>query len=209
MVCPSRVIRFQSVVEAGGDFRVFSRHTGFLLDKAGKDDHIVHCGSLLADCIPQIRGFGVKGAVESIDVVINRIVKVELIGVREQIALTLHQASLCIGDFVPEGILAKVRTVLTIGTGKEFIRSAQTIFLHQLCNSYSRVAFREGDLNGLAFHFLGRKFVQDVIIGHAGAKVKIPILQSVALTTVLGIKFEQPIIFNDSLILQYLTDGCH
>ena len=91
---PLRVRRFKTVVEACADLGILAGKAGLLLNEAGQLHNIVKAGALGGDGIGQICRLGVKLTVELVHIVIDALIGIEVVGVREQVPLALHQAAL-------------------------------------------------------------------------------------------------------------------
>ena len=107
MLRPLRVAGFQAVVEAGADLGILALQTSLLLDEAGQLDHIVQTRTLGGNRVGQVSSLVGELSVELVYIIIDVLVGVEVVGVREKVALALHEAVI-IGDGVPKIVLAPI-----------------------------------------------------------------------------------------------------
>ena len=107
MLRPLRVAGFQAVVEAGADLGILALQTSLLLDEAGQLDHIVQARTLGGNRVGQVSSLVGELPVELVYIIIDVLVGVEVVGVREKVTLALHEAVI-IGDGVPKIVLAPI-----------------------------------------------------------------------------------------------------
>ena len=114
MAAPLRVCAFQTVVEAGADLGILGGNAGFLLDKAGKDDDIIQRDALAGKLGCQLRGLAGKLCIQGVNIIVDVLVRKDVVGVRVEVTLALHQAPV-VRDVVPEIVLAEIRAIGAVG----------------------------------------------------------------------------------------------
>ena len=135
------------------------------------------------------------------------IVRQKLIGVRKEVALTLHKAIGGIGivrDILPEGVLAEISGV---GFFQKLLGSTQTGFLHFPGNSNGSGSFWEGQPHRIRLGIRGQLCDQAIVGISAGLQRKITVLQFSGGTLVPHIPAEQIGRTDHSSLLQLLCDG--
>ena len=201
MLSPLRVAGFQAVVEAGTDLGVLALQTGLLLNEAGQLDHVVQARALGGDRVGQSGGLGRKLAVEGIHIVGDALVLIEIVGVREKVALALHQA-IIVGDGVPEIVLAPIRTVVAVGAGQEGVHIVHKARVHEnLRHTDGSCALGNRDVHRCTAGHDGQR-LDNVVVGHAGLDFKVAVLDFTGLAAVLDVLLEQPVILDDTGVLE-------
>ena len=201
MLSPLRVAGFQAVVEAGTDLGVLALQTGLLLNEAGQLDHVVQARALGGDRVGQSGGLGRKLAVEGIHIVGDALVLIEIVGVREKVALALHQAVI-VGDGVPEIVLAPIRAVAAVGAGQEGVHVVHKARVHEnLRHTDGCRALGNRNVHRCTAGHDGQR-LDDVVVGHAGLDFKVAVLDFTGLAAVLDVLLEQPVILDDTGVLE-------
>ena len=198
---PQRVVGLKAVVEAGADLGILAGKPGFLLDEAGQVDDIVNGGALGGDGIGQGGGLVGKLAVQSVDVVIDVLIRIDVVGLGVEVALALHQAAI-VRDLVPEIVLAEIGPVGAVGAAEEGIHIVDQPGIDKdLGHADGGGALGDRDVGGGAAHDLGDG-LDDIVIAHAGAQRKVAVLDAVGLAAVFDVLFEQPVMLDDALVLE-------
>ena len=198
---PLRVAGFQAVVEAGADLGVLALQTGLLLNEAGQLDHVVQARALGGDRVGQSGGLGRKLAVEGIHIVGDALVLIEIVGVWEKVALALHQAVI-VGDGVPEIVLAPIRAVAAVGAGQEGVHVVHKARVHEnLRHTDGCRALGNRDVHRCTAGHDGQR-LDNVVVGHAGLDFKVTVLDLTGLAAVLDVLLEQPVILDDTGVLE-------
>ena len=146
--------------------------------------------------------------IERCNVVVHRIVREELVGVREEIALALHKAvrSLrVVGDILPERVFAEVAGV---GLFEKFFCGAQPGLFHLLRDGNGRRALREGQADALRLG-IGRKRLDERIVGAAGFQRKFAVLELRRRALAADVPAEQLREPDDTRFLQLPGNGAH
>ena len=129
----------------------------------------------------------------------------KLIGVRKEVALTLHKAiGGIVRDILPEGVLAEISGV---GFFQKLLGSTQTGFLHFPGNGNGSGSLREGQTHRIRLG-IRRQLCDQAIVGiSACLQRKITVLQFSGGTLVPHIPAEQIGRTDHSSLLQLLCDG--
>ena len=135
----------------------------------------------------------------------HRITLQKLVGLREKIALTLHEAVrgiFILRDILPEGICAEIALV---GFLQKLLGGAQTSGFHLLGNGNSRCTLRDSHPHCFCLGVLG-KGADECIVGAASGQLKIAVLQLCGSTLFPHIPAEQIGRADDACILQLVGD---
>ena len=205
---PQRVVGLQPVVEAGADLGVFFGHAGLLLDEAGQLDYIVQGGALLRDGIGQRSSLFFKLGVEGVHIIVDVLIGINVVGLREEVALALHQAAV-VGDLVPETVLAEIGAVQAVGAAEEGIHAVHQTGVHEdLGHAHRRSPLRDGNIRCRAAGLLGES-LDDAVVVHAGAQRKVAVLDTAGLAAELDILLEEPVILDDARLFQLGGNSAH
>ena len=135
------------------------------------------------------------------------IVRQKLIGVRKEVALTLHKAIGGIGivrNILPEGVLTEISGV---GFFQKLLGSTQTGFLHFPGNGNGSGSLREGQPHRIRLGIRGQLCNQAIVGISSCLQRKITVLQFSGGTLVPHIPAEQIGRTDHSSLLQLLCDG--
>ena len=190
------------------------RHVGvlavarFLLHKGGQRDQLVQGHALLLELrIHRIGDLRVELSIERCHIVVHGVVLQKLVGLREEIALALHEAVrgvLVLRNVLPEGVRTEIALV---GFLQKVLGAAQTGILHFPGNGNRRGALRDGDPHGICLGVLGENGDDSIVGVGPGLQGKITVLQLCRGPLVPHIPAEQVGRADDARVLELLRDG--
>ncbi len=152
-----------------------------------------------------VRKLLIEVCIERCNVMMHGIVRQKLIGVRKEVALTLHKAvGGIVRDILPEGVLAEISGV---GFFQKLLGSTQTGFLHFPGNGNGSGSLREGQPHRIRLGIRGQLCDQAIVGISACLQRKITVLQFSGGTLVPHIPAEQIGRTDHSSLLQLLCDG--
>ena len=132
----------------------------------------------------------------------------KVVGVREKIALTLEEAVggvLVLRDILPEPVRAEIAGV---GLRKEILGAAQPRVLHLPGDGDGRRALGEGQPDAVGLR-VGREGRDDGIVGAAGGKLELSVLELRCRALPVHIPAEEVGIPDDAGVFEAVGDGGH
>ena len=150
----------------------------------------------------------IEVGIERLHIMMDGVVLQKVVGVREKIALTLEEAVggvLVVRDVLPEPVRAEIAGV---GLRKEVLGAAQPRVLHLPGDGDGRRALGEGQPDAVGLR-VGREGRDDGIVGAAGSKLELSVLELRCRALPAHIPAEQIGRADDSGILEPVGDRGH
>ena len=181
----------------------------FLLHERCQRDQLRQGHPLLVQLL--VHGVGdllVKVGVERGHIMVDGVVFQKLVGIREEIALALQKAVrgvLVVRDILPELIFTEIAGV---GLFQEFLSRAEAGILHLPGHGDGGGTLGERQADALGLGIL-RQHLDQVVVGAAGCKRKLAVLQFCGSSLFAHIPAEQAREFDHPRLFQRVGNGAH